>query len=70
MAETYTVTGSTRGVEANGSGGFTRTMEVAFTTLPSNIAGVIIVPESQYNPESLRPLLEAAAANAEAVHAL
>jgi len=70
MAETYKVTSSTRTVEQSPGGGFTKTVDVGFLTIPSNVAGVITVPESQYNPESLRPLLEQAAANIEAVHAL
>lgn len=70
MAATYKVTGSNRSVQQTPGGGFVRTMEVSFITEPSNVAGVIEVPETQYTPEHLAPLLEAAAANIEAIHAL
>lgn len=70
MADTYKVTTQNRSVEPNGTGGFTRTVEIAFVTIPSNVAGAITVPETQYNADAVRPLLEEAAANIEAIHAL
>jgi hypothetical protein len=70
MADTYQVTGQRQTVEPTDTGSIARGVEITFTTKPSNVTSTVVVPESQYTPDEVRRILEAAAANVEAVHTL
>jgi hypothetical protein len=70
MADRYVVTGQRQTVELDASGRALAGVEITFTTKPSNVVSAITVPAPQYTPDEVARLLDEAAANVEAIHAL
>lgn len=67
MAERYDITGQRPSSQVNDSMRVEYTYEVTFRTKPSGYTGIIQVPVSQYNPDTVHALVDALAANLEAV---
>lgn len=70
MADTYDVTGQRRTTVVGPDGNVSYAVEIDFTTKPNGVASSITVPADSYTVEAVKPMLEAAAANIEGIHAL
>lgn len=70
MAATFEVFSTVPSVDIDKAGRPVRVNVVTFTTVPSGLSGEIRVPVEGFSAEEVRPLLEAAARELEAVKAL
>lgn len=70
MAADYTVTAQSQTSLINGSGALEDAMFVSFTTIPEGIAGSVVVPLSDYSPETVAAKIEPLVAKIKAVQAL
>lgn len=70
MADNFKVTGQTEGLRLDAQGVPVRTMEISFEAIPSGVASKVDVPMTEYTPEHVAQLIDAAASDINAVHAL
>jgi hypothetical protein len=70
MAANYTVADQRPVTDAGVGGTFVPSMEITFTTKPSNITGRVRVPMAQYTPEQVDRVLAAQAEQIENVQKL
>jgi hypothetical protein len=70
MAADYTITDQRPVTDAGPGGVFVPAMEITFVTKPSQVAGRVRVPLSQYSPTTVDAAVTAQAQTIEAVHNL
>ena len=70
VADKYQVTNQQRRVQVLDNGRTVDGVQITFVTKPSNVESELFVPQTQYTPDEVRQLLDAAAQNVEAIHTL
>lgn len=58
MADTFKITDQRQTTRLKPNGGFEDVMEIAFTTVPGNVSGQIMVPLPLYNADHVRTEIE------------
>jgi hypothetical protein len=67
MADTYRIVSQTDTKVPGPTGAYVDAVEVTFETIPSGITGRVVIPEAEFSPDKVAPLVARKAADREAI---